>query len=61
MNQLSREWAEVICELEDVCMNEGIGPEVEKLQEIFDYINEHYPEVIKLYWWSKYFPTKGKS
>lgn len=45
-NHLSREWAETILEMQDVCFSEGTGPDT---TEITDFIRLHYPGLASKY------------
>ncbi len=57
-NSLSLEWARIICEMEDVCFGEGIGPDS---SEILAYIFARYPQLREEFsHLPAALPTKGK-
>lgn len=47
---IPKDVAKIICEMENVCYCEGIGPDS---MILLSYIKKHYPELLNEYWWAE--------
>ena len=59
--KLPHHLAEAVCSMEDVCVSEGIGPDLQVVTELMDWIGKTYPDLKTKYSWLPYFREDMKS